>query len=222
MHNPRILAVFVFVGSLAGAFALWQAGAVDLGPYAAAHWLQAFAARPAARWVLCAAVFLGSVIVFPVVPVIVFTGAVFGASAFAHTLAAMLAASAVCYTLGRYAGDTPRAHPGKTERIADFVRRHGAAASFFARFIPAFPFALQSTLLGAAGVPPGTYLLGTALAASVNVSVFLASGAVGARVFERVHEWVHFGWVLPAVGLAAAAILWRAGAPAPDKSQVTT
>lgn len=220
MRNPRLMAAFLLAGSLAGAFALWQAGAADLSPDAATLWLQDLGARPGMRWFLFGAVFLGGLVVFPIMPVVMFTGAVYGQAAFVATWASMLLSCLACYALGRYAGVAPRSHGGKAERIAGFVRRHGMLSAFLARFIPAFPMALQNLLLGAARVPLGAFILGSLLSVGVVAAAFLSAGAAGAKALDDIHRAIHFGWIMPAVGLLAAGYLWRSGRSLPVPKEV--
>ena len=211
MRNPRLIALFILFGSLAGALTLWQIDTSNLQNDAAAQWLQELDAHPQTPWVLFAAMVFGGVIVFPVAPVVMFAGAVHGLSAFFLAFGALMLACLLCYLLGRFAGVQGRSHGGKAERIAAFVRKRGAISSLLARFVPGFPFALQGLLLGSARVPMAAYVAGSLVSVGIIAGLYLAAGAAGAAVLDDLERAIQFGWLMPGVGLAVAGLMWRSG-----------
>lgn len=202
---------FLVACSLLGTGVIALLHAQMVTPEDAGAWLLAFGEQPATPWLLFLAVAFGGVIVFPVAPAVIFTGAVYGMSGYTIVLAGLLSACAVGYWIGRRLGADWAQRSPKAKVMADRVVRHGALASMVSRWIPGVPFALQNLLLGASRVPFVTFFLASIIGASGVGLVFLATGAAGAEVMVRLQDSLRFGWVGPAAGFAVGGFLLVGG-----------
>jgi phospholipase D1/2 len=173
--------------------------------------LEEVSAKP---WAIVAAlgVFLvGGLLCFPVTVLIAGTAAAFGTFLGLGVAATgALASAMLTYLVGRAAGAGPlsRLLGPRVQRISRTIAAHGIPAITAIRLLPIAPFTLINLVAGAARIPVGDYLVGTALGMAPGL---LLMSALGRQVFEVLRDpsWdkVALFIVLVLVWLALAYLL---------------
>ncbi len=214
MSAKQRMGVVLIACSIAGAGLLFLLGQGSLGTDALQAWLSQLSGRAFTPWILFVSVFLGGIIVFPVAPAIIFTGAVYGLQGFPIALAGLFSACLTGYLIGKRLGAEWAHKTPKAKRMSELIARHGALTSAVARWIPGVPFALQNMLLGAAEVRLPQYLMGSLVGASGISFIFLSTGAAGAEILVRIQGALLYGWFAPGIGLAVGAWLFIRKSPA--------
>lgn len=128
---------------------------------------------------------------------------------FVCTVAGVLAAALVTYSLGRRLPDrTVRRLAGsKFERITPVLRNHGVMAIFAANMLPTPPFVVQGIMAGAIRIKLRHYALGTLLSLLPGLAAAMVFGHQIVMAFEdpsRVNYLLLAGTLL---GLIAATVL---------------
>jgi phosphatidylserine/phosphatidylglycerophosphate/cardiolipin synthase-like enzyme/uncharacterized membrane protein YdjX (TVP38/TMEM64 family) len=115
---------------------------------------------------LLAVYVLGGLLFFPLTVLIVVTGMMLGPVAgFLSALVCGMASSWAGYLVGNWTGaSSVRNLSGRTFRaVYHALQKQGVLSVLALRMVPIAPFAVMNMVMGAARVPPKTYLAGTAL-----------------------------------------------------------
>jgi uncharacterized membrane protein YdjX (TVP38/TMEM64 family) len=165
--------------------------------------------HPAAPLAVLAAYLGGTLVFFPITPLLGATALVFPApAAFGYCMGGALSASVTTYGIGRLVGRfRPRwLERPRIRRVSRQLRRRGMLAVIAARMLPVGNFALINMTAGALGVRFRDYLIGNAIGLLPGVlALTLFADRIGATVRQpHARNLI----VLALVGGAIAGALW--------------
>ncbi len=206
----RRLGVVVVVGSLAGGGLLQL-----IAPYAADADQLAETIRLLAeyRWtavVLFAVIAAGGLLAYPIMPISVVAGAVYGYAGGWLVGGALVAGMVSGFAAGRWAGFDPDRQPQnpRMARVLSLIENNGAVASALVRFVPGLPFALQNALMGSSGVRMPQFLLGSIPAAFLTNFIWFWLGITGLETVARAQRALENGWIVQLVGVVIGCALF--------------
>lgn len=205
------------VALVAGALALGSAWAFTplrglLDPASLARAVAPLRESPWAPLAVVAIFVGGGLVAFPVTALVLACAWVFGGWRGAlYSLAGVLASAAVTYGLGRALGR------GRVRRLAgsrvawliERLRRRGVLSVALVRTFPVAPFTVVNVLAGAARVPAGAFLLGTALGMAPGVVALNVFGTTLAAALRRPAPGTVAAALVAALAIVAAATLFR-------------
>ena len=147
---------------------------------------RALSQHPAAPFAVLAAYVGGTLLFFPITPLLGATALVFPAPvAFMYCFAGALSASVTTYGVGRLVGRfRPRwLERPRVQRVGHQLRRRGVVAIIAARMLPVGNFALINITAGALGVRFRDYLIGNAIGLLPGVlALTIFADRIGATV----------------------------------------
>jgi phospholipase D1/2 len=147
---------------------------------------RALSQHPAAPFAVLGAYVGGTLLFFPITPLLGATALVFPAPvAFAYCFAGALSASVTTYAVGRLVGRfRPRwLERPRVQRVGRQLRRRGMLAVVAARMLPVGNFALINITAGALGVRFRDYLIGNAIGLLPGVlALTIFADRIGATV----------------------------------------
>jgi phospholipase D1/2 len=157
-------------------------------PELLATWLEELSTEPWAIVAALGAFLIGGLVAFPVTVLIAGTAAAFGTFVgLGVASVGALASALLTYTIGRVAGAGPlsRLLGSRVARISETIAAHGIPAITAIRLLPIAPFTLINLVAGAARIPVGDYIAGTALGLAPGL---LLMSALGRQVFEVLRD----------------------------------
>jgi len=165
------------------------------------------------------AVYLLTLLLVPVIPLIVAAGWLYGPAAAVLSLIAAVASAATSFALARAFGraaarqalyERPRARA-----LADLAAEGGILTVTLIRLSPLLPFTPSNAVLGLTPMRMRALVLGTAAGMAPGILLYSWAGSLlpGVEAIER-GETIHGTavWILLAVALVAAAVLGTAAA----------
>ena len=165
------------------------------------------------------AIWLLSLLLVPIIPLIVACGWLFGPWGFVVSLPAAVASAATSFMIARAIGRGVAAQAllerPQARAIADLAAEGGIVTVALIRLSPLLPFTPTNAVLGLTPLRMRDLVIGTALGMAPGIIVYSWAGSLlpDVEALER-GETMHgpVVWILLAVALAAAAILAAAAA----------
>lgn len=210
-----ILPAALLGGGLVALVALWHAVPVGdaLAPETLATAIEAARRASLGPLVAVLAVFLGSLMLAPILLLITATALVLGpVTGFLCALTGAMASAVVGFALGRALGRRPVERLARrwrrVDRVLGVLHDHGLKTVIVARVLPVLLYGLVSIACGATGMRWRPYLWGTLIGMA---PVIAAASLFG----EGLNQMVRAGTVLQtvpvAIGLVAVVLLARLG-----------
>jgi len=201
----KLLAALAIAGALAAA---WRY--TPLADYVTAErvgaWARAVRETPWAPLVVIAAYTPAAFVLFPRPLLTLLTVIAFGPwLGFAYGMTGILVSAYATYYAGRlFPGATVKRLAGRhAEQVNKALKRHGLAAVFAIRIVPAAPFAIEGIMAGAARVKPWPYGLGTFLGMLPGV---LATSVFGNEIHAFLDDPDSAAWWIAGAAVAALAV----------------
>jgi uncharacterized membrane protein YdjX (TVP38/TMEM64 family) len=165
------------------------------------------------------AIYLLSLLLVPIIPLVVACGWLFGPWGFALSLPAAVASAATSFAVARAVGRSAAAQAllerPKARALADLAAEGGMMTVVLIRLSPLLPFTPTNAVLGLTPMRLRHLVLGTALGMAPGIVLYSWAGSLlpDVEAIER-GETIHgpVVWILLGVALAAAAILAAAAA----------
>src|SRR5436190_4403511 len=166
-----------------------------------------------------AAIYLLTLLLVPIIPLIVAAGWLYGPPAAALSLIAAVASAATSFTvaraMGRRAATQALLERPRARALADLAAEGGVATVALVRLSPLLPYTPSNAVMGLTPMKLRDVVLGTALGMAPGIVLYSWAGSLlpGVEALEQ-GETIQgtVVWVLLAVALAAAAILGTAAA----------
>jgi phospholipase D1/2 len=161
------------------------------------------------------AIYLLTLLLFPIIPLIVAAGWLYGTWGGALiSLAAVVASAATAFAAARALGSGAAAQAlltrPRARALAELAAEGGIVTVALVRLSPILPFTPSNAVMGLTTMRLRDVVLGTALGMTPGVLLYCWAGSLlpSAEAIEQ-GEPVHgaVGWILLAVALAAAAVL---------------
>jgi len=166
-----------------------------------------------------AAVYLLTLLLVPIIPLIVVAGWLYGPFAAVLTLVAAVASAATSFAVARAVGRKAAAQAllerPKARALADLAAEGGFTTVALIRLSPLLPFTPANAVLGLTPMRIGDLVLGTAIGMAPGIVLYSWAGSLLPGVDAIEHgEAIHGTavWILLGVALAAAAVLGTAAA----------
>ena len=187
------------------------------------HWIAQAAARlqgagaaGAVLWSL--GMYLATLLLAPIIPLVLASGWLFGAWGIPVSLAAAVASAATAFAAGRAIGrgaaaDWLLGHP-RARALADLAADGGLATVALIRISPLLPFTPSNAVLGLTGLKARDVVLGTLFGMAPGTALFVWAGSLvpSAAALERHEVPGPMVWVLVGGSFAAAALIGVAAA----------
>jgi uncharacterized membrane protein YdjX (TVP38/TMEM64 family) len=165
------------------------------------------------------AIYLLSLLLVPIIPLIVACGWLYGVPGAAFSLVAAVASAATSFSLARALAGKAAANAllerPRMRALADLAAEGGMATVVLVRLSPILPFTPSNAVMGLTPMRLRDLVLGTALGMAPGVLLYSWAGSLlpSAEAIERGAP-LHPGavWILLAVAFAAAAVLGIAAA----------
>src|SRR5437868_15354026 len=166
-----------------------------------------------------ASIHLLTLLLFPVIPLIVACGWLYGPGGAIISLAAVVASAATSFSIARAVGGEAAAQAllerPKARALADLAAKGGLVTVTLLRLSPILPYTPSNAVLGLTPMRLRDLVLGTAIGMAPGTLLYSWAGSLlpSAEAIEH-GETVHGAvvWILLGVALVAAAILGTAAA----------
>ena len=228
-HGGRFLLPIAMIVGLVVLTLAWKFTA--LADYADPRRIQSLlnldAGSPLAPLLVVGGFVLAGCVAFPVIILILVTGAVFGPwLGMAYAAAGVAASAAVFYALGAWLGSEQlrRVAGRRWPRLSQWLKRRGLLAVVALRVLPMAPFSVVNLAIGASGIGVVDFALGTLIGMAPGL---VAMSFVGDRIVEIVRNpsagqlpWLALAvgaWIAAAFG--AQALVSRFGGQAERSSE---
>jgi len=165
------------------------------------------------------AIYLFTLLLVPIIPLIVAGGWLYGPWAAPMTLAAAVASAATTFAIARVLGRTAASQVllerPKARALADLAAEGGLLTVALIRLSPLLPFTPSNAVLGLTPMRMRDLVLGTAIGMAPGVLLYSWAGSLlpGVEAIEQ-GESIHGTgvWILLGVAIVAAAVLGTAAA----------
>ena len=187
------------------------------------HWISVAAARlqgagirGALVW--CAAIYVGTLLLAPIIPLVLASGWLFGLWGLPLGLAAAVASAATSFTVARAVGRGPAARwlltRPRAQALANLAADGGLATVALLRISPLLPFTPSNAVLGLTPLRQRDLVLGTLLGMAPGMALYVWAGSLvpSAAALERHELPGPMVWVLVAASFGAAAVIGVAAA----------
>ena len=200
-------------------FALWIIGA----GLPLLHWIAVAAARLqgaglAGALLWGAGIYLATLLLVPIIPLILASGWLFGLWGIPISLAAAVASAATSFGIARALGRGAFARwllgRPRARALAQLAEDGGMATVALIRISPLLPFTPSNAVLGLTGLKPRALVLGTLFGMAPGIALYVWAGSLvpSAAALERHEVPGALVWALIACSFAAAAIIGVAAA----------
>jgi len=187
------------------------------------RWISAAAARlqgkgPAGALLWGAGMYVATLLLAPIIPLILASGWLFGPWGVPVSLAASVASAATSFCVARALGRGAfaawlLARP-RARALAELAEEGGLATVALIRISPLLPFTPSNAVLGLTGLKPRHLVLGTFLGMAPGIALYVWAGSLvpSADALERHEVPGPLPWILIGCSFAAAAIIGVAAA----------
>jgi len=166
-----------------------------------------------------AAIYVLTLLLFPIIPLIVACGWLYGPWGGAVSLAAAVASAATAFSIARILGRGAAAQAlltrPRARALADLAAEGGMVTVALVRLSPILPYTPSNAVMGLTPMRLRDIVLGTAIGMAPGIALYSWAGSLlpSAEAIEH-GETVHGAvvWILLGVALVAAAILGTAAA----------
>ena len=166
-----------------------------------------------------AAIYLLTLLLFPIIPLIVACGWLYGPWGGVVSLAAAVASAATAFSIARILGRGAAAQAlvtrPRARALSDLAAEGGLITVALVRLSPILPYTPSNAVMGLTPMRLRDLVLGTAAGMAPGIALYSWAGSLlpSAEAIEQ-GETVHGAvvWILLAVAVAAAAILGTAAA----------
>ena len=200
-------------------FALWIIGA----ELPLLHWIAVAAARLqgaglAGALLWGAGIYLATLLLVPIIPLILASGWLFGFWGIPISLAAAVASAATSFGIARALGRGAFARwllgRPRARALAQLAEDGGMATVALIRISPLLPFTPSNAVLGLTGLKPRALVLGTLFGMAPGIALYVWAGSLvpSAAALERHEVPGALVWALVGCSFAAAAIIGVAAA----------
>jgi len=200
-------------------FALWIIGA----GLPLLHWIAVAAARLqgaglAGALLWGAGIYLATLLLVPIIPLILASGWLFGLWGIPISLAAAVASAATSFGIARALGRGAFARwllgRPRARALAQLAEDGGMATVALIRISPLLPFTPSNAVLGLTGLKPRALVLGTLFGMAPGIALYVWAGSLvpSAAALERHEVPGALVWALIGCSFAAAAIIGVAAA----------
>ncbi|TMB08105.1 MAG: TVP38/TMEM64 family protein [Deltaproteobacteria bacterium] len=200
-------------------FALWIIGA----ELPLLHWIAVAAARLqgaglAGALLWGAGIYLATLLLVPIIPLILASGWLFGLWGIPISLAAAVASAATSFGIARALGRGAFARwllgRPRARALAQLAEDGGMATVALIRISPLLPFTPSNAVLGLTGLKPRALVLGTLFGMAPGIALYVWAGSLvpSAAALERHEVPGALVWALVGCSFAAAAIIGVAAA----------
>ena len=200
-------------------FALWIIG-VELPLL---HWIAVAAARLQGAGLAGAllwgtGIYLATLLLVPIIPLILASGWLFGLWGIPISLAAAVASAATSFGIARALGRGAFARwllgRPRARALAQLAEDGGMATVALIRISPLLPFTPSNAVLGLTGLKPRALVLGTLFGMAPGIALYVWAGSLvpSAAALERHEVPGALVWALIGCSFAAAAIIGVAAA----------
>ena len=200
-------------------FALWIIGA----ELPLLHWIAVAAARLqgaglAGALLWGAGIYLATLLLVPIIPLILASGWLFGFWGIPISLAAAVASAATSFGIARALGRGAFARwllgRPRARALAQLAEDGGMATVALIRISPLLPFTPSNAVLGLTGLKPRALVLGTLFGMAPGIALYVWAGWLvpSAAALERHEVPGALVWALVGCSFAAAAIIGVAAA----------
>lgn len=200
-------------------FALWIIGA----ELPLLHWIAVAAARLqgaglAGALLWGAGIYLATLLLVPIIPLILASGWLFGLWGIPISLAAAVASAATSFGIARALGRGAFARwllgRPRARALAQLAEDGGMATVALIRISPLLPFTPSNAVLGLTGLKPRALVLGTLFGMAPGIALYVWAGSLvpSAAALERHEVPGALVWALIGCSFAAAAIIGVAAA----------
>ncbi|MCW5737089.1 MAG: VTT domain-containing protein [Enhydrobacter sp.] len=203
-HGARFLLPIAMIVGLVVLTLAWNF--TSLSDYADPRRIQSLlnldASSPLAPLLVVGGFVLAGCVAFPVIILILVTGAVFGPwLGMAYAAAGVAASAAVFYAVGNWLGSEQlrRVAGSRWPRLSRWLKRRGLLAVVGLRVLPMAPFSVVNLAIGASGIGVADFALGTLIGMAPGL---VAMSFVGDRLLEIVQNpsASQLAWLALAVG----------------------
>jgi len=187
------------------------------------HWIAVAAAklqgagiRGALLW--CAGMYVGTLFLAPIIPLVLASGWLFGAWGLPLALAAAVASAATSFTVARALGRGAAAQwllsRPRAQAVANLAAEGGLATVTLLRISPLLPFTPSNAVLGLTPLRQRDLVLGTALGMAPGMALYVWAGSLvpSAVALERHELPGPMVWILVGASFAAAGVIGVAAA----------
>jgi len=187
------------------------------------HWISQAAERVQGAGVAGAVLwsvgmYVATLLLAPIIPLVVASGWLFGAWGIPVSLAAAVASAATAFGVARALGrsaaaDWLLAHE-RARALAELAEDGGLATVALIRISPVLPFTPSNAVLGLTGLKARDVVLGTLVGMAPGTALFVWAGSLvpSAAALERHEVPGPLVWILLGCGFAAAAVIGVAAA----------
>ena len=200
-------------------FALWIIGA----ELPLLHWIAVAAARLQGAGLAGAllwgtGIYLATLLLVPIIPLILASGWLFGLWGIPISLAAAVASAATSFGIARALGRGAFARwllcRPRARALAQLAEDGGMATVALIRISPLLPFTPSNAVLGLTGLKPRALVLGTLFGMAPGIALYVWAGSLvpSAAALERHEVPGALVWALVGCSFAAAAIIGVAAA----------
>ena len=200
-------------------FALWIIGA----ELPLLHWIAVAAARLQGAGLAGAllwgtGIYLATLLLVPIIPLILASGWLFGLWGIPISLAAAVASAATSFGIARALGRGAFARwllgRPRARALAQLAEDGGMATVALIRISPLLPFTPSNAVLGLTGLKPRALVLGTLFGMAPGIALYVWAGSLvpSAAALERHEVPGALVWALVGCSFAAAAIIGAAAA----------
>jgi len=200
-------------------FALWIIGA----ELPLLHWIAVAAARLQGAGLAGAllwgtGIYLATLLLVPIIPLILASGWLFGLWGIPISLAAAVASAATSFGIARALGRGAFARwllgRPRARALAQLAEDGGMATVALIRISPLLPFTPSNAVLGLTGLKPRALVLGTLFGMAPGIALYVWAGSLvpSAAALERHEVPGALVWALIGCSFAAAAIIGVAAA----------
>jgi uncharacterized membrane protein YdjX (TVP38/TMEM64 family) len=187
------------------------------------HWISIAAARlhgagmvGALAW--CAGIYVGTLLLAPIIPLVLASGWLFGMwglpLALAGAVASAATAFAIARTFGRGAAARWMLSRPRAQALANLAAEGGLAAVALLRISPLLPFTPSNAVLGLTPLKQRDLVLGTLVGMAPGMALYVWAGSLmpSAAALERHELPGPLVWVVVVASFAAAAVIGIAAA----------